>query len=315
MKATERLFLIANYINRHPGVTARQLAERYDVSLRSIYRDINRLDQVGIQVISKDGGYMLIDRPTKFSAYLSVEEYLALTISPLLNNKEYQQAYYRALDKILSQIRISEEALKKMESLSNKIRIHEGKRGKEDGEHLNKIIQALTHNTSIKCTYYTMSRDDTTERMIDPYCLVPKAGHLYLIGFCHNRKDFRTFRLNRFKKIESTNNEFIIKGDFNIEEYLDKVWGIIREEEEVTFTVRFSKEVARYVKEAHYEQQPAITDLDDGSILFEVTIRGTVEFLRWVKQYGKDAEIISPKKYRQKMLEEIKEMQAIYELN
>lgn len=312
LKATERLFSIANYISRHPGVTARELSERYHVSRRSIYRDIQRLEQIGIQVISTDGGYMLIEEPTKFSADLNTEEYLALTFSPLLANREFQRVYHRALDKIFSRIRVNEEALRKMRSLSHKIRIQQGRRGVSDADHLEKVMEALVNNRSIDCVYYVMYRDEISERVIDPYYLVPRLGHLYLIGYCHSRKEIRTFRLNRFKKIELTKRTFTMIKGFDIDEYLDKVWGMFRDEEEETFEIRFSKEVARYIKEVTYETEPTITDLPDGAIHFKVTIRGANEFLRWVRQFGKEAEILAPKKYRDEMLKEIKELEKIY---
>ncbi|MCI1113956.1 WYL domain-containing protein, partial [Stenotrophomonas maltophilia] len=82
--------------------------------------------------------------------------------------------------------------------------------------------------------------------------------------------------------------------------------------EEVTFRVRFSKNVARYIKEQRYESKPHFIDEEDGSLLLSVTTRGAEEFLRWMKQYGNDAELLEPVEYRQKLLEEYREMANKY---
>lgn len=96
--------------------------------------------------------------------------------------------------------------------------------------------------------------------------------------------------------------------DFDINSFLDKLWGIQADSDEITFKVRFSKDVARYIKEHRYDSKPQFHDEEDGSLLLTVTTRGSEEFLRWMKQYGKDAELLEPIEYRKKLLEEYQEL-------
>ncbi|GAX91065.1 transcriptional regulator [Effusibacillus lacus] len=112
--------------------------------------------------------------------------------------------------------------------------------------------------------------------------------------------------------VELTHKKFYIEDDFDIDAYLANLWGITASSEEVTFKVRFSKEVARYIKEERYESRPDFVDQEDGSLLLIVTTRGTDEFLRWMKQFGKDAELLEPVEYRERMLDEIREMERRY---
>lgn len=93
---------------------------------------------------------------------------------------------------------------------------------------------------------------------------------------------------------------------------MDKLWGIKADTDEVTFKVRFSKEVARYIKEHRYDSKPQFIDQEDGSLLLIVTTRGSEEFMRWMKQYGKDAELLEPAEYRMQLLEEYKELAQKY---
>ena len=311
----ERLFYIVTTIQQREGITAPELAELCKTSVRSIYRDIRHLDEIGIPVMLKGSkGYYLIDKFTQIPARLGTEEYLAISLYPILSGQSklkehpFQQSFRTAMEKILTRFKVNDELL----HLSKRIRIHSEQMGTEQESILQKIIEGIIREVTLDTKYYSMYREEQTARLIDPYYLVPRGGHLYLIGYCHLRKGIRTFRLNRFHTVEPTDQKFSIGNGFDIDAYLSNLWGIKAEEEAVTFKVRFSKEVARYIKEERYESKPQFIDEADGSLLLVVTTRGSEEFLRWMKQFGKDAELLEPKEYRSKLLEEIREMQQIY---
>lgn len=101
--------------------------------------------------------------------------------------------------------------------------------------------------------------------------------------------------------------------DFNLKEYLKDTWSIERGEDEIHFKVKFSPRVARYVKEEELFVKPRLIDLEDGSLLFEVTVNHDREFLQWLMGYGPDAEIVAPVSYREKMKDRLREWMGIYE--
>lgn len=319
LHVANRLFFIASQISRNKGITAPRLAELCGTSVRNIYRDIKRLDTIGVQVLSQGrDGYYLVEETLKIPARLNTEEYLAILLSPLLptgtklKSNPFQWAYRTAMEKIITHLRINDDLVEIGSSLSRRIRMQADPMDEQQTMVMNRIIEAVIKEETIHSLYYTMSRDKETERMIDPYYLVPRGGHLYLIGYCHEREGVRTFRINRFRQVELTGKRCFMEDDFDIDAYLTHVWGIQGGPQEVTFKVRFSPQVARYIKEESYESEPIVTDLDDGSILLEVTVKGTDEFLRWMRQYGRDAELLEPQEYRQQMLEEIREMEKMY---
>jgi predicted DNA-binding transcriptional regulator YafY len=312
---TQRLFFIVTTIQQRPGITAPKLSDLTGTSVRSIYRDIKDLDKCGIQVMLEGNkGYFLVDNHIQTPGKLGADEYLALSLYPLLASQfklkghPFQKSFQSAMEKILTRFKVNDNLLQ----LSKRIRIHTEQMNPEQDMIMQRIIEAIVQDVTITCEYFTMSREDLTKRMIDPYYLVPRAGYLYLIGFCHLREEVLTFRLSRFHSIELTNKKFFIEDDFQIDSFLDKLWGIKAETEEVTFRVRFSKNVARYIKEQRYDSKPQFIDEEDGSLLLIVTTRGAEEFLRWMKQYGNDAVLLEPAEYRQKLLEEYREMANKY---
>ncbi|WMT42261.1 WYL domain-containing protein [Paenibacillus sp. D2_2] len=178
--------------------------------------------------------------------------------------------------------------------------------------YLFQVIQVIVEEKTITAIYHTQSRNERTEREIDPYYLVPREQRFYLIGYCHQAEDIRTFRLSRFRSMEITSRKFN-RGDFNIKSYLKNTWSIERRDQNIQFKVKFSPNVARYIKEEEMFVRPRMTDLPDGSLLFEVTLNHDREFINWVSQYGPDAEILAPTSYRKFMKERLSQWSKLYE--
>ncbi|WP_342193258.1 WYL domain-containing protein [Paenibacillus uliginis] len=99
---------------------------------------------------------------------------------------------------------------------------------------------------TLTAIYHTQSRNELTERSIDPYYLVPRDQRFYLISYCQQVQDIRTFRLSRFRKLKINERGFN-RGDFNIKSYMRNTWSIERGNEQIHFKVKFSPDVARYV--------------------------------------------------------------------
>lgn len=315
MQQAERLFFVATTIKEHTGITAKELAERCNVSERTIMRDIRKLDNAGIQILPGRKGYTLVDPIVHTQGKLSAEEYMAISLYPLLTGQAllkenpFRHSFENAMDKILTRFRVNDD----LKQLSKRIRIDSVQINPEHDQVLLKMMESILQSVTIKCSYYTMSRQDLTERMIDPYYLVPRDGILYVIGWCHRADDIRTFRLNRFQKVELTNKKFYLYEEFDIDQYLSDLWGIeAQSDQPVTFRVRFAQEVARYIREARYDSQPTFEDEPDGTLLLTVSTRSVDSFLRWVRQYGKDAELLEPLEYRARMIEEVGMMYRQY---
>jgi predicted DNA-binding transcriptional regulator YafY len=183
---------------------------------------------------------------------------------------------------------------------------------KESPNFLQPIIEAILEQKTIQTIYHTQYRDETTERPIDPYYLVPRDQRFYLIGFCHLKQAIRTFRISRFQRVEITDQPFD-KGDFNIKQYLKNTWSIDRGDKNMTFKVRFNPEVARYIKEEELFVHPRMKDQKDGCLIFEVTVNNENEFMKWILQYGPNAEILEPQSAREKLKNQLVQWMELYQ--
>jgi len=312
-----RLIRIITLIQSKPGILARELADRCETTERTIYRDLDLLSACYIPITNNGHGkgYSYTGNFSLYPLNWSNDEATAFTILPsiLEQRKELIPAdFFSAYDKVMAshhkEKKVEQEFL---DSVIDTIQMGKPAYKQEKNDFLSTVIQAILEQRSIETTYHTQSRNATTERKLNPYCLIPREHRFYLVAFCHESGEVRTFRLSRFQSVIITEESFE-KKDFNIQSYLKNTWSIIRGDESIKFKIKFSPKVARYIKEEELFVSPKMTDLKDGSLLFEVTINHDREFLLWLMQYGPDAEILEPVHYRDRLKDTLQEWMRVY---
>lgn len=309
-----RIFSIMNAIQANPGISAADLAFKCDVDVRTIYRDLRLLDSIApITNEGKGTGYRFMGKFSQFPLNFTEQEALVFSLLPSVVDKDkLPPGFETAYDKVMAtHFKEKSKQASIIQNITDIIQMGSPAYRQESPNFLEPIIKAILEQKTIHTVYHTQYRDETTERNIDPYYLVPRDQRFYLIGYCHLKEAIRTFRISRFQHVEVTNRSYE-KGDFNIKQYLKNTWSIERGDKNVTFKVRFSPEVARYIKEEELFVHPRMKDLKDGSLLFEVTVNNEKEFMKWVLQYGPNAEILEPKSVRESLRAQLKEWAELY---
>ena len=316
----ERLFFILQYLSHHESATAQELAEHCGTSKRSIYRDMRKLEDQGF-FISSDShfGYSLIEKSILSGGRLNTDEWMALTLYPMLSQgitsgeHPFHHAYQSGLEKVLNYVQKGTGLSNVGAGLGERIRLHDRATEPAQFNVMPAILNAISENRSMDVTYYTIHRDEKTCRCLDPYYLVPREGHLYVIAYCHSRKDVRVFRLSRFQDVNVTEETFKIPRTFNINDFLSQRWSIISEDVETDFRVRFSSEAARYVQEEDFHVQTKRQLENDGSLILETTVKSQEEFLRWIRSFGTRAEVLKPLEVRIQLAKEYRLLLDKYE--
>ncbi|OMD42684.1 helix-turn-helix transcriptional regulator [Paenibacillus odorifer] len=309
-----RIFNIINAIQSNPGISATDLAFKCDVDVRTIYRDLRLLDTFApITNTGKGTGYRFMGKFFLYPLNFSEQEALVFSLLPsMVDEDKLPPGFHTAYDKVMSTHHKEKSKQNSIiEDITNIIQMGTPAYRKESPNFLQPIIQAILEQKTIETTYHTQSRNETTERKVDPYYLVPRDQRFYLIGFCHTKQDIRTFRISRFLKVDSTSQSFD-KSDFNIKKYLKNTWSIEQGDKNITFKVRFNAEVARYIKEEELFVHPRMTDCKDGSMIFEVTVNNEKEFIRWILQYGSAAEILEPESVRESLKGQLAQWTEMY---
>lgn len=203
-------------------VTASELASKFDVSKRTIYRDIKALEQSGVPVLTEEGkGYTLMDG-YKIPPIMFTEKQanaLILAEQLVLKNKDasFVKDYSEAIDKIKSILRYT--AKDKANLLANRTQYNEVINQERSSNNLSDLQKALTNYNLVKMQY--INKEDTvTNRLIEPFAIL-NSENWYLVAWCRLRNEFRFFRPDRIKKMEILTENFE-PHNMTLQEYFDK---------------------------------------------------------------------------------------------
>jgi len=204
MKINRLLEIIIILLNRGT-VTARELAERFSVSTRTIYRDIDILSSAGVPVYTskgKNGGVSLLEGYSLNNTFISDHESESL----ILALKTLQATKYPVIDIVLDKI----GAVFKNANSADWVHIDFTPWGSRPNENnkFNEVKKAILERKVISFDYIN-SEGIRSSRSIEPMKLIFKGQAWYLWGYCRARNDFRTFRISRIKNVNVTNEVFV----------------------------------------------------------------------------------------------------------
>jgi predicted DNA-binding transcriptional regulator YafY len=286
------LFKILNQIEQGKYPTVEELAKECEVSNRSIYRYLNIIGFIvpitydgekGGYRFLKEGALRLIPFDTKELALLS-----ALSDMTSQIGEPVKGSFQKILNKLNT---CSKESGRGTSLLSFPIKGS----ASDSWQWFNEVSDAISDKRQIKIKYHSISPDKQTNRTIDPYGIVFYEGIWFIYAYCHLRKDFRWFALDRIEKATTLPYTFARPDNFNIEKRLRKSWGIWGGEP-TEITVRFSKDVAELIKRKkfwHPSENRVV--LPSGEVEMTFNVLGTEEIKWWLYSWIPHIQVIKPK--------------------
>lgn len=209
-KRLSRLTAILTQLQTRRLLTAKSLADKFNVSVRTIYRDIRALEQAGIPVLTEEGkGYSLMEHYRLPPVMFTESEANALITAEqlVLKNKDtsFIKEYTEAITKIKAVLRHNTKD--KANLLAQRVQFRQNSNDEKTSNYLSDLQFALTnfYLTEIK---YTNEANENTNRTIEPFALYSTQENWLLIAFCRQRKDYRAFRLDRIRQLKILNDTF-----------------------------------------------------------------------------------------------------------
>lgn len=222
-KRLSRLTAILTQLQTRRLITAPSLANKFNVSVRTIYRDIKALGQAGVPILAEDGkGYALMEGykipPVMFSE--SQANALILAEQLVLRNKDtsFIKDYTEAIDKIKAVLGQSEKD--KANLLADRTRFEQNINRERNSANISQLQYALTNFYLTKIDY-TNEQNKTTNRTIEAFALISTTENWLLIAWCKLRKEFRYFRLDRITNMKILTEKFE-PHKMTLQEYFDK---------------------------------------------------------------------------------------------
>jgi predicted DNA-binding transcriptional regulator YafY len=298
-----RLLEITTLLLKRNVIPAKEFAKRFNVSTRTIYRDVEELSSAGIPVYmikGKGGGISLLDTYTFNKALISEHE----SDSLLLALKTLQATQYPEIDNFLVKL----ETLFNNSASSDWVQIEFSPWGSKPNEE-NKFIEiklAILKQKMIQFDYVD-AKEEKSQRQIEPMQIIFKSQAWYLCGYCIDRHDFRTFRLSRIKNLKITDISFK-RRDTQInqqqsEQSLPKPLTKIK--------MRFSSEVIHRVYDDFDDE--LIVKNPDGSCYVTINLVEDEWVYGFILSYGCYVEILEPEHLKRLITNRMKKAVQLYE--
>lgn len=310
-----RMLRIVSLIQHRNGVSPKLLADECEVCERTIYRDIQALTISGMPICFNPStrGYQFESKVFLNSLTFELDEAAALAqcLRPFLSSSTPLTAdLQRAYEKILASL--PGERQQKVNWLREAVDIHLASQPVDvRGDIFRGVEKAINSRNRLKISYYTKSTESLSERKVDPYLAVFRGRAWYLVAFCHWRNAVKLFRMDRIKRLEMLRETFDLPANFSGSAFFASSW-LIEQGEPVNVKLRFFPDTARWVKDGNYHPSQRITELEDGSILFEATVAGTREITRWILGYGPEVEVLEPEWLRGQVAVLLEQASALY---
>ncbi len=209
-KRLSRLTTILTQLQTKRLLTASELANKFSVSNRTIYRDIKALEESGVPILTEEGkGYYLMEGYRIPPVMFTESEANALITAEqlILKNKDtsFIKEYTEAINKIKAVLRYNTK--EKANLLSNRVVFRYNTANDQTSNFLSTLQLALTNFTCSEINYVN-EKNVITNRIIEPFALYNTQENWVLVAFCQLRKDFRAFRLDRIQYLKVLNEQF-----------------------------------------------------------------------------------------------------------
>ncbi len=215
LRRLTRLTAILLMLQSKKVTSAAQLAEKFNVSKRTIYRDIRALEQAGTPITVEEGsGYTLVDGyhlpPIMFSEY---EANALITAEKLVASTKDDSLIYhhtKAVNKIKAVLKFANKD--KANLLSERVAVLRNLKREITSHNLSDIQWTITNLRLIEIKYLSLNKNETTSRLIEPQALYHSQENWILIAWCRLRKQYRQFRLDQILTFEITQQEFVSRN-------------------------------------------------------------------------------------------------------
>jgi Predicted transcriptional regulator len=225
MNRIDRLLGILTLLQSKKFVPAEKIAEKFKISIRTVYRDVKALGEQGVPVsFEQSRGYFIVDTfflpPVSFSSDEANALLLMESMVALMADRSIQKHYTTALDKIKAVLKDSQK--EKLEHLQNNIRLQFPDFIKHDYEYLSTIQEAISGSHIIEFEYKN-SKEEASKRKAEPIGLIYYGFNWHLIGWCHLRSDYRDFRVSRILKAKNTGLPFTKTDHMPLNDYMKQL--------------------------------------------------------------------------------------------
>nr|WP_025193665.1 YafY family protein [Enterococcus faecalis] len=292
----ERLFGIIYYILNHKKATTSELSDLFEVSVRTINRDINKLSSLGIPIyteVGRHGGVYLLDSFVLDKALLSEEEKRATLLALKSISSVDPNFFTNPYTKLQSLFQEEFDSWLEVDFSSWYQPLNSDSK-------FEKLKNSIFNRRQLEFTYMGVNSPNQ-KRKCNPHKLIYKSQSWYLQAFCVERRDFRYFKISRMHSLKVLNDSFTVRA-------IPKTPKMSLNEKNISMQLKFSKEVFYRVYD-EFNHDDIINESDE-SILIETILPEADWLINYLLSFGSYLKVLSPRRIQNEIR---KETTLIYE--
>jgi len=225
MHRLDRLFAIHTFLQSRKHATAERIAERFGISVRTVYRDIKALGESGVPVSFDAGrGYFLVPGHFLPPVSFSTEEASALLLmegfTKLAADKSIGALYSSALTKVRSVLRAAQKDA--VEALAARTAVRWPECTAHDFAYLADLQRCIAEEMVVEL-HYTNKAREASLRLVEPIGLIFYGMNWHIVGWCHKRGEYRDFRVSRITSLRCTSQPFTKNDHMEVGDYLKAI--------------------------------------------------------------------------------------------
>ena len=299
------LKLIKLFEHSRYGLTINELCREMTVTRRTLYRDLEMVEDAGYRFVKEGGGggfskkwrfppgmRKAPDKPYTESELLSL--YFCMNLLGPLRGTPLREGLESALAKIESGFGPKDRARYGDLIFTHLARLGPHKDYAKHAGTLSAVSRACLDRKKVDVTYHSPAGREAKSYRFHPYCLAWSGGELYTIGYSEFRKDIRTLRIDRIARLSLTGDSFERPRDFDPEEYLLRGFGMYTEGESEAVRIEFSGPAARTIREKEWHPTQRLEERPGGKVVLKMQVQGLSEVARWVLYHAPEARVLEP---------------------
>ena len=274
-----RLFKIVYHLLDKGRATASELAEKFEVSVRTIYRDIDALSGAGIPIYAeagRNGGIYLMNDFVMDKAVLTEEEKREILTALHSINSTSNIDNSQILQKLSAIFNVGSESWLEVDFS------RWGNNGTDNAK-FELLKSAVIHQRCVKITYAN-SYGMISERIVQPLKVLYKSMSWYLKAYCTEKQDYRIFKLTRIITLEMLSDTFDKKSFPELDEMSGQVYS--------TIALRFAKEISYRVYDEFDNSQ--ISTEENGDLIVSVEMPEDEWLIGYLLSFGTQVDIVEP---------------------
>jgi predicted DNA-binding transcriptional regulator YafY len=299
--------------------SAEQMAEEFEVSRRTIERDIEMLRiELGAEVVynREKGCYEYKGKPLPLPGqWLNEREIAIMLIAEralrMYTGTSFSDEVHPVFNKLLNPIRDDKKAMEYIKDLCKSVYFYRPFGPMRDLRiEFSTVLNAIMERKRLSMKYQTAARAKAGEerRELEPYVLLNNGGDWYVVGQCRQTHEIRTFALARIFEPKIEDHYFDIPDSFRVEDYLSKGFGRMHGDKPVQVRLRITPPASAWIAGSKWHSSQKIKQNADGSIILTMNCPVTDTLVRWILQLGGNVKVEGPGQLKTLVCQAAKEL-------